>query len=46
LLRSNLRNNALLVAYFVFVVIFVFSTTGQIYGVNDDVIIQEWLSGA
>ena len=46
MLRSNLRNNALLVAYFVFVVIFVFSTTGQIYGVNDDVIIQEWLSGA
>jgi hypothetical protein len=28
------------------VTIFVFSTTGQIYGVNDDVIIQEWLSGA
>jgi hypothetical protein len=46
LLRSNLRNNVLLVAYFIFVVIFVFATTGQIYGVNDDVIIQEWLSGA
>jgi hypothetical protein len=46
LLRSNLRNNVLLVAYFIFIVIFVFSTTGQIYGVNDDVIIQEWLSGA
>jgi hypothetical protein len=35
-----------LIAYFVVVTIFVFSTTGQIYGVNDDVIIQEWLSGA
>lgn len=46
MLRSNLRNNVLLVAYFIFVVIFVFATTGQIYGVNDDVIIQEWLSGA
>jgi hypothetical protein len=46
LLRSNLRNNVLLVNYFIFVVIFVFATTGQIYGVNDDVIIQEWLSGA
>jgi hypothetical protein len=46
LLRSNLRNNVLLVVYFIFVVIFVFATTGQIYGVNDDVIIQEWLSGA
>jgi hypothetical protein len=46
LLRSNLRNNLLLVAYFIFAVIFVFATTGQIYGVNDDVIIQEWLSGA
>ena len=46
MLRSNLRNNVLLVAYFIFIVIFVFSTTGQIYGVNDDVIIQEWLSGA
>ena len=46
MLRSNLRNNVLLVVYFIFVVIFVFATTGQIYGVNDDVIIQEWLSGA
>ena len=46
MLRSNLRNNVLLIAYFVVVTIFVFSTTGQIYGVNDDVIIQEWLSGA
>jgi hypothetical protein len=46
LLRSKLRNNVLLIAYFIFVLLFVFSTTGQIYGVNDDVIIQEWLSGA
>ena len=46
MLRSNLRNNAILIAYFVFVTFLVFSTTGQIYGVNDDVIIQEWLSGA
>ena len=46
MLHSNLRNNVLLIAYFVVVTIFVFSTTGQIYGVNDDVIIQEWLSGA
>lgn len=46
MLRSSLRNNVLLVSYFIFVVIFIFATTGQIYGVNDDVIIQEWLSGA
>lgn len=46
MLRSKLRNNVLLIAYFIFVLLFVFSTTGQIYGVNDDVIIQEWLSGA
>ena len=46
MLRSNLSNNVLLIAYFIVVTIFVFSTTGQIYGVNDDVIIQEWLSGA
>ena len=45
-MRSHLRNNVLLIAYFIVVTIFVFSTTGQIYGVNDDVIIQEWLSGA
>ena len=46
MLRSNLSNNVLLIAYFIVATIFVFSTTGQIYGVNDDVIIQEWLSGA
>lgn len=44
-MRSHLRNNVLLIAYFIVVTIFIFSTTGQIYGVNDDVIIQEWLSG-
>jgi hypothetical protein len=34
-----------IVAYLFTVTVVVFSLTGQIYGVNDDVIIQNWLSG-
>jgi hypothetical protein len=34
-----------LLFYLLVVTIFVFKITGQIYGVNDDVIIQNWLSG-
>ena len=35
----------MIVAYLFTVTVVVFSLTGQIYGVNDDVIIQNWLSG-
>ena len=43
--RSTAKNNLLVIFYLVFITIVVFSITGQIYGVNDDVIIQNWLSG-
>ncbi len=43
--RSDLKNNSAVVAYLFSVTVVVFSLTGQIYGVNDDVIIQNWLSG-
>jgi hypothetical protein len=45
LFRSTAKNNLLVVSYLVLITIVVFSITGQIYGVNDDVIIQNWLSG-
>jgi hypothetical protein len=45
LLRSNANNNLIVISYLAVVTIVIFSITGQIYGVNDDVIIQNWLSG-
>ena len=43
--RSDLKNNSVVVGFLFLVTVVVFSLTGQIYGVNDDVIIQNWLSG-
>ena len=43
--RSNAKNNLLVISYLAVITIVIFSITGQIYGVNDDVIIQNWLSG-
>ena len=43
--RDIAKNNLLVVLYLVVITIVIFSITGQIYGVNDDVIIQNWLSG-
>ncbi len=45
MLRSNANNNLIVISYLAVVTIVIFSITGQIYGVNDDVIIQNWLSG-
>ncbi len=42
---STAKNNLLVVLYLAVITIVIFSITGQIYGVNDDVIIQNWLSG-
>jgi hypothetical protein len=43
--RSSIKNNLLVSTYLGTVTLVVFTLTGQIYGVNDDVIIQNWLSG-
>ncbi len=43
--KSTKNLNLLIILYLVFITITIFSITGQIYGVNDDVIIQNWLSG-
>ena len=43
--RSTAKNNLLVIFYLAVITIVIFSITGQIYGVNDDVIIQNWLSG-
>jgi hypothetical protein len=45
LFTSTAKNNLLVVLYLAVITIVIFSITGQIYGVNDDVIIQNWLSG-
>jgi hypothetical protein len=34
-----------IIVYLAFITLLIFSLTGKIYGVNDDVIIQNWLSG-
>jgi hypothetical protein len=41
-----LFSKLILLGYLSFSVIVIFGITGQIYGVNDDVIIQQWLSGS
>ena len=46
ILRNNLQKNLFLVFYLVAVTYFVLRNTKQTYGVNDDLIIQSWLSGA
>ena len=43
--RNGIKSNSVVVTYLFTVTVVVFSLTGQIYGVNDDVIIQNWLSG-
>lgn len=43
--KGTAKNNLFVVVYLVSCTIVIFSITGQIYGVNDDVIIQDWLSG-
>ena len=45
MLRTNLKFNFLVISYLIVISVIIFSITGQIYGVNDDVIIQNWLSG-
>ena len=45
MIRTKLKYNFLVIFYLIVVVVTIFSITGQIYGVNDDVIIQNWLSG-
>jgi len=45
LFKVGLLSKVILFAYLFFSVILIFRITGQIYGVNDDVIIQNWLSG-
>ena len=42
---SNIKNNLVVGSYLSVVTLIIFTITGQIYGVNDDVIIQNWLSG-
>ncbi len=43
--RSELRNKLFIFFYLFVVTWLIFTITGQIYGVNDDVILQNWLSG-
>ena len=45
LLRNNLQKNLFLLFYLGTATLFVLTNTKQTYGVNDDVIIQSWLSG-
>ena len=45
LLRNNLQKNLFLLFYLGTATLFVLKNTKQTYGVNDDVIIQSWLSG-
>ena len=44
--KERLFSKLFLFAYLFVSVILIFRFTGQIYGVNDDVIIQNWLSGS
>jgi hypothetical protein len=46
LFKERLFSKLFLFAYLFVSVILIFRFTGQIYGVNDDVIIQNWLSGS
>jgi len=43
--RTTAKFNLSVISYLIIITITIFSITGQIYGVNDDVIIQNWLSG-
>ena len=45
MLKTSVKFNLLVISYLIIITITIFSITGQIYGVNDDVIIQNWLSG-